>query len=115
LSRVDVERLTRSVAVGTRLHPGEILPLPVFPSGDLGYSGTRDAVGLGYRFTVYKRTLPRAPSRWFGFIANSRGLLKLKAMVLTGLIKSQTKLASELEPVAAKSHIRAARTTMSSG
>jgi hypothetical protein len=32
------------------------------PTGDLGSRGVRGAVGLGYRFTVYKRTLPRAPS-----------------------------------------------------
>jgi hypothetical protein len=31
---------------------GEILPLPVSPTGELGYSGVRGAVGLGYRFTV---------------------------------------------------------------
>jgi hypothetical protein len=30
------------------------------PPADLGYRGTRGAVGLGYRFTVYKRTLPPA-------------------------------------------------------
>jgi hypothetical protein len=31
--------------------------------GDLGYRGVRGAVGLGHRFTVYKWTLPPAPSR----------------------------------------------------
>jgi hypothetical protein len=35
----------------------------VSPTGDLGYRGVRGAVGLGHRFTVYKRTLPPAPSR----------------------------------------------------
>jgi hypothetical protein len=38
------------------------------PSGDLGYSGARGAVGLGYRSTVYKRTLPPAPSRVVLFV-----------------------------------------------
>jgi hypothetical protein len=32
--------------------PGEILPLPVFRTGDSGYRGSRGAVGLGCRFTV---------------------------------------------------------------
>ena len=37
---------------GVRLRAGETLPLPVFPTGDLGYRGIRSAVGLRYRFTV---------------------------------------------------------------
>jgi hypothetical protein len=51
--------------------------------------------------TVYERTLPPAPSSgWFGFIVNYKGLdFKCKAKVLTGFIKSQTKLLLELKPV----------------
>jgi hypothetical protein len=45
-----------------------------------------------YRFTVYKRTLPPAPSRSGSFFYGFKGNVKLKAMVLTGCIKSQTKL-----------------------
>jgi hypothetical protein len=33
-----------------------------------GYRGERCAVGLGYRFTAYKRTLPPAPSRGCGSV-----------------------------------------------
>jgi hypothetical protein len=66
--------------------------LPVAPAGDLEYRGRRGAVGVGYSFTVCKRTLPPAPSRgWFGFIVNSKGKI-LKAKVPTGFIKSLTKL-----------------------
>jgi hypothetical protein len=38
-----------------------------FCRDDLGYRGVRGAVGLGYRFTVQAD-----PSRWQGFILNSR-------------------------------------------
>jgi hypothetical protein len=42
-------------------------------AGDLGYREIRGALGLGYRFTGYKRTLPPAPSReWFGFIVKTQ-------------------------------------------
>ena len=59
---------------------------------DTGGYGAR--VGLGYRCTVYKRTLPPAASRgWFGFIINSKGFVKFKAKVLTGFIKPQTQVA----------------------
>jgi hypothetical protein len=52
-------------------------------AGDLGYRGVRGAIGIGYRFTEYKRTLPPAPSKGLpGFIVNSKGLLKFKAKVL---------------------------------
>jgi hypothetical protein len=68
------------------------------PTGDLGYSGTRGAVGLGHTLTVYKRTLPPAPSSgWFGFIVNSKEFFKLEAKVLTGSIPNQVALG--LKPV----------------
>jgi hypothetical protein len=45
-------------------------------------------VGLGYRFTVQAD-----PSRgWLGFIFNNKGLFLIQAKLLTGFIKSQTKL-----------------------
>jgi hypothetical protein len=37
-------------------------------AGDLGYRGIRGAVGLGYRFTVYKRTRPKKGSILLLFI-----------------------------------------------
>jgi hypothetical protein len=49
---------TGSLERDTYLQVREILPRPV----DLGYRGISGAVALGYRFTVYKRTLPPASS-----------------------------------------------------
>jgi hypothetical protein len=43
--------------------------------------------------SLYKRTLPPAPSSgWFGFIVNSKGLLEFKAKVLAGCIESRARL-----------------------
>jgi hypothetical protein len=51
--------------------------------------GGRRAVGLGYTFTGFKRTLhPPQVGGWFGLIVNSKGLLQFKAKVLPGFIES---------------------------
>ena len=38
---------------------GEVLPRPLFPTGDLGYRGLRRAVALGYRFEADPATRPK--------------------------------------------------------
>jgi hypothetical protein len=68
---------------------GEVLPLLVSPTGDSGYRGVRGADGWDTG-SLYKRTQIGG----VGFIVNSTGLLKFKAKLLTGFIKSQTKLPS---------------------
>jgi hypothetical protein len=77
-------------ALGTAGRHGAILPRPVLPTGDLGYRGVRGGTRR-VRIQVHCIRGPCHPPSiaWLGFI---KGLLKLKAKVLTGCIKPQTML-----------------------